>query len=95
MKHCDFPGSLQFSLINFVWDIEVGGASAASPYLMLVQAGDKLSKLSKFCSPALGRRSPGRGRAGCFWACGGGWIVGICFDLGYSSKMPYFKALVS
>lgn len=49
MKHCDFPGSLQFSLINFVWDIEVGGASAASSYLMLVQAGDKLSKLSKFC----------------------------------------------
>lgn len=41
MKHCGFPGSLQLSLINFVWDIEVVRASGVSLYSVLVQAGDK------------------------------------------------------
>lgn len=41
MKRCGLPGSVQFSLINFVWDMEVVRASGVSLHLVFVQAGDK------------------------------------------------------
>lgn len=88
MKRCGFPGSLQLSLINFVWDIEVVGASGVSLYSVLVQAGNKAdasanagdkADASANAAPQLwAGTAPAVSR--CVVVVG---LWGLCSDLGY------------